>query len=114
MSHPHFTSCRAGSWSRPAVSHPPFLPSRSLSIPAASAADNGSVAGSIVDPSGRPIPRAHVRVLDAAGHETAATFTDDAGHFSSGGVRQLPRRGHAHRIRAGTHRLRLNTAPTSC
>jgi vitamin B12 transporter len=55
-----------------------------LSLAAASAwaapGDN-AVSGVVVDPGGRPVPRAHVRVLDAGGNETASTFTDDEGRF---------------------------------
>jgi outer membrane cobalamin receptor len=37
--------------------------------------------GVVVDPGGRPVPRAHVRVLDASGNETASAFADEEGRF---------------------------------
>lgn len=40
------------------------------------------VAGQVVDPTGRPLPRAYVRVLDGSGDESTAVFTDETGHFS--------------------------------
>jgi len=44
-----------------------------------SAAD---LAGTVVDSSGRPVPRAFVRVIDPSGGETGRTFTDESGAFS--------------------------------
>ncbi|HEX4346534.1 MAG TPA: TonB-dependent receptor [Vicinamibacterales bacterium] len=43
----------------------------------------GTITGSVVDPSGRPIPRAHVRVLDASGHEISSTYADEQGRFNA-------------------------------
>jgi vitamin B12 transporter len=53
-------------------------------LPLAQAAD--TVTGTVVDPSGRPISRAHVRVLDASGHEISATLADEHGHFDAAGT----------------------------
>ena len=50
-------------------------------ISAAQAA--GTVTGSVVDPSGRPVPRAHVRVLDASGRELSSTYADEQGRFEA-------------------------------
>lgn len=49
---------------------------------AAALAAEGEVAGTVVDQSGRPVPRAHVRVIDASGAELAASFADEFGHFA--------------------------------
>ena len=46
----------------------------------ANAAD--AVSGTVVDQSGRPLPRASVRALDRTGAETASVFTDESGRFS--------------------------------
>lgn len=43
----------------------------------------GRVTGTVVDPSGHPIPRAHVRVLDAAGGELSSTYADEEGRFDT-------------------------------
>src|SRR5689334_11541731 len=40
-----------------------------------------AVTGTIVDTTGRSVPRAFVRALDAQGREVASAFADDAGHF---------------------------------
>jgi outer membrane cobalamin receptor len=42
------------------------------------------IAGQVVDPTGRPLPRAYVRVLDGSA-ETFAMFTDDLGRFRVAG-----------------------------
>src|SRR5690554_6843470 len=48
------------------------------SLACASLGSAGStVHGTIVDPSGRPVPRAHVRVLDPSGRERASAFADE-------------------------------------
>src|SRR5947207_3503626 len=39
------------------------------------------VSGTIVDQSGRAVPRAYVRILDRSGVESAALFADEAGRF---------------------------------
>jgi len=39
------------------------------------------VSGTIVDESGRAVPRAYVRALDAAGKEIAGLFADESGRF---------------------------------
>ena len=39
------------------------------------------VAGAVVDESGRAVPRAYVRALDASGREIAAVFADESGRF---------------------------------
>ena len=39
------------------------------------------MSGVVVDPAGRPVPRARVRVVDAGGAETASAFADDMGRF---------------------------------
>jgi len=44
-------------------------------------ADPAAVAGIVVDQSGRALPRALVRVLDASGAAASSTFADDAGRF---------------------------------
>src|SRR3954468_13862236 len=38
--------------------------------------------GTVVDSSGRLVPRALVRVLGASGSETSQTFTDESGAFA--------------------------------
>ena len=48
---------------------------------AAAPAWAAGVTGVVVDPAGRPVPRAHVRVVDAGGVETASVFADDRGRF---------------------------------
>ena len=40
------------------------------------------VSGQVVDLSGRPLPRAHVRLLDAGGATVSAVFTDERGSFT--------------------------------
>jgi len=40
-----------------------------------------AITGVVVDPSGQPLPRAFVRLLDASGKETASTFANEAGRF---------------------------------
>src|SRR5260221_4266455 len=50
---------------------------------AASAADR-LLSGTIADQSGQPLPRAFVRVVDAAGREITTTFSDELGHFRFG------------------------------
>jgi vitamin B12 transporter len=47
-----------------------------------SAASAAELAGTVVDSSGRPVPRAFVRVVDPAGRETSQTFTDESGAFT--------------------------------
>src|SRR5262245_15091333 len=53
-----------------------------LVVPATilSAADT-AVSGTVVDQSGQPLPRVHVRVIDSASREVASTFADEAGRF---------------------------------
>src|SRR5437762_9583234 len=47
---------------------------------AASAAGR-EIAGSVVDQSGRALPRAYVRAIDASSKEIAGTFADESGKF---------------------------------
>ncbi len=42
--------------------------------------------GAVVDPNQHPVPRATVRLIDAAGAEVARTLTDDQGHFRFEGL----------------------------
>jgi vitamin B12 transporter len=42
---------------------------------------SADVSGAVVDQSGRAVPRAHVRLLDDNGVESASVFTDEIGHF---------------------------------
>ncbi len=51
-----------------------------------SLADPAPLAGVVVDQSGRALPRAFVRVLDASGAAASSTFTDDAGRFQVAAV----------------------------
>jgi outer membrane cobalamin receptor len=44
-------------------------------------ADPAPLSGIVVDQSGRALPRAYVRVLDASGTVTSSTFADNAGRF---------------------------------
>jgi Carboxypeptidase regulatory-like domain len=37
--------------------------------------------GTVVDPTGRTVPRAYVRVIDASGAAERAAFADEAGRF---------------------------------
>src|SRR5690349_13515375 len=50
-----------------------------LQSPRLSAAE---LAGTVVDSSGHPVPRAFVRIIDPAGREVSQTFTDEAGIFT--------------------------------
>jgi outer membrane cobalamin receptor len=52
-----------------------------MSFAPAFAAD--TLTGQVVDATGRAIPRAHVRVLDAAGKEIARLFSDQHGRFET-------------------------------
>ena len=47
------------------------------------AAADATVSGVVVDQSGRPLPRALVRVMTSAGAELAIMFTDERGRFSA-------------------------------
>jgi vitamin B12 transporter len=47
----------------------------------AAAAAGRDVSGTIVDQSGRAVPRAYVRAIDAGGRELAAMFADESGRF---------------------------------
>jgi vitamin B12 transporter len=49
--------------------------------PSASAAGR-ELAGTVVDQSGRAVPRAYVRVLDASGAEQRGVFADESGRFT--------------------------------
>ncbi len=49
-------------------------------------ADPAPLAGIVVDQSGRALPRAFVRILDASGAATSSTFADDAGRFQIAAV----------------------------
>lgn len=42
---------------------------------------SADVSGTVVDQSGRPVPRAHIRALDRFGVESAAVFADEVGRF---------------------------------
>ena len=42
---------------------------------------SADVSGTVVDQSGRAVPRAHVRTLDSSGVESAAVFADEVGRF---------------------------------
>ena len=42
--------------------------------------------GTVVDQSGRAVPRAYVRVIDASRAESAGVFSDELGRFSVGFV----------------------------
>jgi outer membrane receptor protein involved in Fe transport len=44
-------------------------------------AQDTTVAGVVVDQFGQPLPRAHVRAVDAASREQGSAFTDQAGRF---------------------------------
>jgi len=44
-------------------------------------AQDTTVAGVVVDQFGQPLPRAHVRAVDAASRERGSAFTDQAGRF---------------------------------
>ena len=57
----------------------PFFLTFVLAGPAAAA--QHEVHGTVVDQSGRPLPRAYVRALDRSSIEIAGTFTDEAGRF---------------------------------
>jgi outer membrane cobalamin receptor len=48
------------------------------------AAADREVAGTVVDQSGQPLPRAYVRLLDQGGAELTATFADETGRFRLG------------------------------
>ena len=50
-----------------------------LGVPASAAA--ADLSGIVVDPDGRPLPRVHVRVVDATEQNPRDTFTDETGHF---------------------------------
>jgi outer membrane cobalamin receptor len=57
-----------------------ILPSAIVFQPSALAA--AELAGTVVDSSGRPVPRAFVRVIDPGGGEASQTFTDESGAFT--------------------------------
>jgi outer membrane cobalamin receptor len=57
-----------------------LIPSAIVFVPSTLSA--AELAGTVVDSSGRPVPRAFVRVIDAGGRETSQTFTDESGAFS--------------------------------
>jgi outer membrane cobalamin receptor len=59
----------------------PFLFVALLIVPTVLRAAD-TVDGVVVDQSSRPLPRAFVRLVDAAGSEVSSTFTDDAGRFT--------------------------------
>jgi vitamin B12 transporter len=42
------------------------------------------ISGTVVDPSGHAVPRAHIRVVDASGHEMSSTYADEEGRFETG------------------------------
>src|SRR5512147_2044021 len=64
----------------------PFLVlSLSVVVPAALRAAD-ALSGLVVDQSGRPLPRALVRIVDASGAEIARLFSDEAGRFRAGGA----------------------------
>ena len=42
---------------------------------------SADVAGTVVDQSGRVVPRAYIRVVDGSGAESAAQFADELGRF---------------------------------
>jgi outer membrane cobalamin receptor len=48
---------------------------------APAAAGDRTVAGAVVDQSGRGVPRAHVRIVDSAGAESRGAFADETGRF---------------------------------
>jgi vitamin B12 transporter len=48
---------------------------------ASARADGREISGIVVDQSGRALPRAYVRAMDAAEKEIAGTFADEAGRF---------------------------------
>lgn len=50
-----------------------------LGLPVSAAA--ADLSGIVVDADGRPLPRAHVRVVEATEPNPHDTFTDEAGHF---------------------------------
>src|SRR5262245_15325551 len=59
-------------------------------VPRAARAQETEFFGQVVDPTGRPLPRAYVRVLNLDGLEVAAMFTDDLGRFRvTGSIPQL-------------------------
>ena len=66
-----------GGWLRPAVSSQP--PSCSSAYPHRFA--SADVSGTVVDQSGRAVPRAYVRALDSSGVESAGVFADEVGRF---------------------------------
>jgi outer membrane cobalamin receptor len=51
------------------------------SVPGGAIASTADITGTIVDQSGRAVPRAYVRVVDPSGSELAAGFADEAGSF---------------------------------
>ena len=77
------------------------------SLACASLGSAGStVHGTIVDPSGRPVPRAHVRVLDPSGRERASAFADENGRFDVASMEDC-------RIEASLAGFDTTTAPCS-
>jgi vitamin B12 transporter len=53
----------------------------SFAFGAAASAAGRDVDGTIVDDSGRAVPRAYVRAIDGAGRDLGAVFADEAGRF---------------------------------
>ena len=60
----------------------PIIFLATLLVSGGAAARAADIAGTVVDPSGRAVPRAFVRVLDASGAQTAAGFADEFGRFA--------------------------------
>jgi vitamin B12 transporter len=60
----------------------PFLFTLAFVVVSAAQLRAADISGAVVDSSGRSVPRAYVRALDAQGAETAHTFADEAGRFT--------------------------------
>ncbi len=58
-----------------------FFVSIAFTLLSATSSSAQPLTGRVVDPSGDPVPRAYVRVLDAGGKTTAGSFTEADGRF---------------------------------
>lgn len=58
-----------------------FLSAGLLAVPLVRAQLNGSIAGSVTDPSGRAVPGASIRIVEAATHTERQSVTDREGRY---------------------------------
>src|SRR5689334_3851930 len=66
-----------------AAARRPLIVSFVLNVLVAGSTSAADVTGIVVDSTGRPLPRALVRVLDDGGAELSARFADETGRFTA-------------------------------